>query len=303
MDLKQLEYIVKISEENNITRAAEKLFITQSALNQQLLKLEKEIGTQLFHRSRTDWHLTESGEIYIKAAKSMLQLKKDTYNKIYDAASLRKGILSIGFTPGRGISMFSSVYPAFHRTHYGIQVKPLELSVQEQHELLVSGDLDIGFMTLIPEQRKPGLEYYPMKTEEIFIAVPARHPVSVHAAPKGAPFATLDIAVLKEEPFVLMYQTSTIRRLVDAVFCEAGFNPQVLFETANTNTIITMIQSEICCGLIPEYYIDTESDEICYFALPSHPQWDITAVCRKNNYISIAARDFIALAAGQWKHR
>ena len=44
MDTKQIEYIIKIAEENNITRAAEKLFITQSALNQQLLKLEKELG-------------------------------------------------------------------------------------------------------------------------------------------------------------------------------------------------------------------------------------------------------------------
>ena len=58
MDLKQIEYILKIAEEQNITHAAEKLFITQSALNQQLLKLEKELGTPLFYRSRTDWHPT-----------------------------------------------------------------------------------------------------------------------------------------------------------------------------------------------------------------------------------------------------
>ena len=64
MDTKQIEYILKIAEENNITKAAEKLFITQSALNQQLLKLEKELGTPLFHRSRTNWRLTEAGEIY-----------------------------------------------------------------------------------------------------------------------------------------------------------------------------------------------------------------------------------------------
>ena len=50
MDLKQLEYIVKIAEENSITKAAEQLYITQSALNQQLLKLENELGTQLFHQ-------------------------------------------------------------------------------------------------------------------------------------------------------------------------------------------------------------------------------------------------------------
>lgn len=51
MDLLHLEYMIKIAEENNITKAAQKLFITQSALNQQLLKLEKELGTQLFVRS------------------------------------------------------------------------------------------------------------------------------------------------------------------------------------------------------------------------------------------------------------
>ena len=73
MDLRQIQYIVAIAEENNITRAAEKLYITQSALNQQLLKLEKELGVQLFHRSRTDWHPTEAGEIYLKAAREMLR--------------------------------------------------------------------------------------------------------------------------------------------------------------------------------------------------------------------------------------
>ena len=75
MDLKQIEYIVKIDDEHSITRAAEKLFVTQSALNQQLLKLEKELGTPLFHRSRTNWRLTEAGEIYIEGAKAALQIK------------------------------------------------------------------------------------------------------------------------------------------------------------------------------------------------------------------------------------
>ena len=99
MDTKQIEYILKIAEENNITKAAEKLFITQSALNQQLLKLEKELGTPLFHRSRTNWRLTEAGEIYIEGAKAALQIKNTTYNRIYDVVSARKGHLTIGLTP------------------------------------------------------------------------------------------------------------------------------------------------------------------------------------------------------------
>ena len=57
MDLKQIEYIVKIDDEHSITRAAEKLFVTQSALNQQLLRLEKELGAPLFHRSKVDMRM------------------------------------------------------------------------------------------------------------------------------------------------------------------------------------------------------------------------------------------------------
>ena len=98
MDTKQIEYILKIAEENNITRAAEKLFISQSALNQQLLKLEQELGTPLFHRSRTNWGLTEAGKIYVEGAKAMLSIKKETYNRIYDVSNIQKGKLTIGLT-------------------------------------------------------------------------------------------------------------------------------------------------------------------------------------------------------------
>ena len=76
MDTKQIEYILKIAEENNITRAADKLFLTQSALNQQLLKLEKELGTPLFYRSRTNWRPTEAGEVYLRNAREILRLKR-----------------------------------------------------------------------------------------------------------------------------------------------------------------------------------------------------------------------------------
>ena len=90
MDLKQIEYILKIAEEKNITHAAEKLFITQSALNQQLLKLEKELGCPLFYRSRTDWRPTPAGEIYLDAARQILILKKNAYDQDFLIRPSRK---------------------------------------------------------------------------------------------------------------------------------------------------------------------------------------------------------------------
>lgn len=295
MDLKQIEYIVKIADENNITRAAEKLFITQSALNQQLLKLEKDLGVQLFYRSRTDWHPTEAGLVYLENAREILRIKRKTYSILNDMAESQKGRLSVGFTSGRGINMFSAVYPDFHRLYPHIIVEPMELSVKQQQELISRGDLDIGFQTLC-EKQKNGNNFITLMQEEIILAIPKGHPLGALAAPAGQPFAVLNLAELKYEPFVLMYKGSTIRPLVESAFQEAGFTPNVLFETSNNLTIVTMIKSNLCCGLLPYYYVKKDMEGMACFSLPKKLGWELAVSYRKDGYLSQAAQEFIRLA-------
>lgn len=299
MDLKQIEYILKIAEEKNITHAAEKLFITQSALNQQLLKLEKGLGCPLFYRSRTDWRPTPAGEIYLETARQILMLKKEAYNQIHDLTEYQKNTIRIGFTPGRGIDMFSQVYPHFHERFPQTRIEPNELSVREQQDLLLSGDLDLGFMTLMPEQERPGLSYQSIAEEELLLAIPSRL-ANILSLPdfSSDSLPVCNLAILKEEPFVLIHKKSTARDLIDSLFQTAGFAPQILFETASNQTILSMIRSEICCGILPAYYVDLSLREVTYYRLPSHPFWNITAACRKDAYITKAAKEFISLAAG-----
>jgi DNA-binding transcriptional LysR family regulator len=301
MESKQLEYIIKIAEECNITHAAEKLFITQSALNQQLLKLEKELGTQLFHRSRTNWRPTKAGEIYIKNAREILRIKRETYRIINDIADTKKGHLSVGLTPGRGIVMFTSVYPTFHRLYPHIVVEPIEMSVKKQQQLVSLGDLDIAFMTLC-DKHKTNDAYIKIHSEEFLLAVPKNHPLSHLASPPGEPLATLDISKLKNDSFVLMYKESTSRDVVDEVFEKSGLTPRVLFETSSTSTIITMVESKLCCGLIPRYYTQGRDNMIC-FSLPQKPSWDVAVSYKKDSYLSCVARDFINLAKNYWSNQ
>lgn len=306
MDTKQIEYILKIAEENNITRAAEKLHLTQPALNQQLLRLERELGIQLFYRSRTNWHPTKAGEIYLENARKMLMLKQETYKQLGDLAARQKGTLSIAFTPGRGTSMFSYVYPKFHHRYPEVTVEPSELSVRRQQALISRGELDLGFQTLCDVHRTDD-EYILLATEEIFLAVPHGHPVcGEHPRAKRkkdgsfAAFPELDIRRLQYEPFVLMYKESTIRQLTDQVFANAGFRPNVLFETASNLTILMMIRSFLCCGLIPAYYLQKPDKKISCFSLPEHPAWDIAASYRKGTYLSKPAQCFVELASAYW---
>lgn len=299
MDLKQIEYIVKIDDERSITRAAEKLYLTQSALNQQLLHLEKDLGAQLFHRSKSDWRPTAIGQVYLDNAREILRIKEQTYNIISDMAETKKGRLSIGFTPGRGSEMFTHVYPAFHRLYPNVIVEPHELSVHKQQALITQGDLDIGFQTLSERQRTND-SYISLGSEEIFLVIPAIHPLALMASPPGEPYRTIDPSLLKYEPFVLMYKESTIRAITDELFRSSGFTPNVLFETASNSTILSMIQAHLCCGVIPWHYVKNTPEGICCFAFPTHPHWDIVAGYRKNAYLSKAARAFIQQAQDFW---
>ncbi|MDO4266836.1 MAG: LysR substrate-binding domain-containing protein [Eubacteriales bacterium] len=302
MDTKQIEYILKIAEENNITHAAQKLHLTQPALNQQLLKLERELGLQLFYRIKNNWRPTPAGELYLENARKMLQIKQDTYRMLADMADAQRGTLSVAFTPGRGSAMFSAVYPLFHQKYPEMTVEPRELSVRRQQTLIAEGELDIGFQTLCDEQRT-GDAYLPIATEEIFLVLPEKHPLSQTAAAArsaGQDRPELPVSAVRYEPFVLMYKESTIRQMIDSIFDEAGFQPNVLFETASNATILSMIRNNICCGLVPACYLKDLPEGAACFSLPSHPTWDLVASYRKGMYLSKAARYFFQLASDFW---
>lgn len=302
MDLKQIEYIVKIDDEHSITRAAEKLFVTQSALNQQLLRLEKELGAPLFHRSKVDMRPTEIGQVYLDNAREILRIKQRTYNLINDMTDAKKGRLSIGFTPGRGSEMFTHVYPSFHQAYPNVIVEPHELSVHRQQQMISQGNLDIGFQTLSERQRTDS-EYIKLGEEEIFLLVPSIHPAAEQLAATqtaSAPFPIANLPLFQYEPFVLMYKESTIRAITDEIFRKSGFTPNVLFETASNNTVLSMIEANLCCGVVPEYYVRRLPKGISCFAFPTHPSWDIVANYRKNGYLSEAAKYFIELVRNFW---
>lgn len=154
MDTKMIEYILTIAEHKSIARAAEELYLTQSALNQQLLKLEKELGAPLFIRTRNHWELTDIGKLYVENSRQILQIKKQTYTQIEDMAKHWNGTITIGLTPERGIQMFTSIYPAIHAKYPDAIFQPLEAGVKTQVRMLDANQLDIGFQTIFERQYK-----------------------------------------------------------------------------------------------------------------------------------------------------
>ena len=301
MNLKEIEYILKIDEEKNVTRAAEKLFLTPSALNQQLLRLEQEIGAQLFNRIRNGWTRTEAGEIYLNGAREIMRIKKETYHRLQDVTHTRNSTISVGFPPERGNRMFTWVYPYFHHKYPNIVVNVIETNVREQQKLVARGDLDIGFVTLTDEQ-KTGDDYTLICDEELLLAVPSFHPACAEAVTDDAgKYPFLPLSRLMHEPFALMHKKSTIYPFVDQIFRQEKIVPNILFETSRATTIMDIVNAGMCCGIVPDSDVLAPASGVSLFCLPSHPAWHIMSLTRKGSYLNHPAKYFILLATMYWQ--
>lgn len=301
MNTKQMEYIVKIAEESSITRAAEKLYITQSALDQQLLKLEKELGLQLFHRAKNSLKLTAAGEVYVAYAKKIINLKKEAYLILGDMAEKQAGTLTIGLTPERGIEMFMAVYPEFYQSYPDMTVIPREINVKRQLEMLRNDTLDIGFVTL-SSLPKGNLEFKPITQDNMVLAIPASHPYAKYANPPGKPLAVADLSLFKDDTFVFMFKESTQRSIIDALFEKTGYKPKLILETSSNQTSYSMVKNGLSCSILPDYYAHPDDNVVC-FRLPDTPPWQLSVAYKKGRYIGKAANYFIKLATKYWIDR
>lgn len=295
MDLKQITYILTIAEERNITRAAEKLYITQSGLNQSLLKIERELGTPLFYRSRNELLLTDAGSVYIEYAKKIMQMKAEAYDMIHDISNSRIGKISIGLTAERGGHMFTNVFNQFKRAFPNVTIHPKEINVKTQISMIESGHLDIGFLT-IPDHSCIKDECIHLSDEDFLLAVPANHPLAKTYVNTN----TANLNDFSNEEFVIMYKDSSLRTLIDSLFEQNQVIPKILFETSNNKTMIDMVNNGNACTLIPRIYAQPGSN-IRYFFLPSAPSIELVAVYRKGRYLNKAGEHLIELAKNYWK--
>ena len=111
MDTKYLSYILTIAKKENMTKAAEELFVSQSTLSQYLSKLESELGTPLFYRSKGRLTLTAAGRLYIDAAEKVMSIKDNLYQNIQNLDN--RGHITIGVTSQFALRMLTELIPPF----------------------------------------------------------------------------------------------------------------------------------------------------------------------------------------------
>src|SRR5579875_3873835 len=145
MELRHLRYFCAVADWQGFNRAANALHLSQSAVSDQILDLEREIGVRLLNRSRERVSLTPAGEIFLEDARKVLADAERAVERARRSANGETGSLRIAFLVWGASSFLPGFIREFRQLHPEVKLSLLEMLPSAQSEALIRGNLDVGF--------------------------------------------------------------------------------------------------------------------------------------------------------------
>lgn len=176
MELRHLRYFVAVAEEENVTRAAARLHVSQPPLSRQIRDLEEELGVLLFERTAKSVHLTEAGRVFYQEARTVLQAADEAVATVRAVATGDSGELNIGYAPSLTVEILPRALRQFQDQNPGVRVNLRDLSSTEMLSGLRNGDLEAALIAGPSPGAIRGLNFKPIKSYASCVALsPAHH--------------------------------------------------------------------------------------------------------------------------------
>src|SRR5882757_6169063 len=187
MELRHLRYFLRIAELNNLTRAAEQTFVTQSTLSHALRQLEDELGTPLFDRVGRNIRLTKAGQLFRDYAARAINEVGRGITALHEVRGLEGGTLNIGVIPIFSLPHVPHTVAAFAALHPKVRIVVQELRSRALEDMLAAGHLDLGIAFHPASRDEVESEYF--FDERLVLVVGRAHPL---AAKRVLPVNALD---------------------------------------------------------------------------------------------------------------
>ncbi|MFE4145118.1 LysR family transcriptional regulator [Peribacillus sp. YIM B13472] len=282
MEWQQFEYFQTLARMQHVTRAAEALSITQSALSRSIARFEDEIGVPFFERQGRSIRLNQYGHIFLKSVDSMMKEFHKGKQEIQELLEPEQGQVSLGFLHTLSTNLIPDLIASF-RMHY--PKINFQLTQSPSHTLLEQlqlGELDLCLIA--PMEMKAPLQWAQLWTEELFVIVPKGH--------KFANYETITLEEIAAESFILLKKGYSLRITVEQLFEEAGITPNITFEGEEANTVAGLVAAGLGISILPTLK-GTDQSEISQIRV----QWPqcqrvIGVSWVEGRYLSPAVRQF-----------
>ncbi|MCI8510408.1 MAG: LysR family transcriptional regulator [Lachnospiraceae bacterium] len=305
MNFLNLEYFIAAAEEMNFTRASKRLYISQPSLSNHIAKLEEELGVELFDRN-PPITLTEAGRSLLHHARRMVEVKKEAELELQDIKDFRSAELTIGVTHIRGTYMLPPLLMRFREAFPRVRVKLMEGTTDEIKEALYRGkvDLTIGYLDDDMDTSRIQSEY--LQAEEILLIVGdhiLREYFSEREQREILKSSRLPLGTFACCPFIKMKMPSWIGSMFERICRAEGITPEVVLETQNITTMISLGMAGYGIGISPGIFvkqnpINLGRDGGAHTFILDHPEVERTIAANylKNKYQTKIAKQFIVVA-------
>ena len=239
MELYQLEYFLEAARQQSFTRAAEQLYLAQAALSEQIRKLEQELGTTLFDRSRRGTTLTAAGEVLRQRAELLLEQAAATRRAVEDVVQRRSGRLVVAAIPSVSACLLPRTTAEFRALHPGVAVHLMEGTSEQVAQLVEENRAELG---IVQRPTSRGVFEETLLLTEPFVVIVSRE----H---RFARRRTVELKQLERESFVL-YRGRARDAALHA--CRtAGFEPTILCENCELDTVRSLVSMNLAVALLP----------------------------------------------------
>ncbi|MBT9431023.1 LysR family transcriptional regulator [Candidatus Sodalis endolongispinus] len=243
MDQKSLTSFVVLAEELQFSRAAKRLYVTQSALSQQIARLEKQLWVELFERTKRSVRLSECGHVFLPEAQKVINDMATAAETARRAARGQVGKIAIAYVDAAPFSLLSPLVMHFRKTFPDVELVLHEMTSAEQFDALQDDRIDIGLLLPLYE------------AEWMRSATLLREPyvVAMHEAHDLAAQPEIHIRALIQEKFLFTSKQKAkyIYSNWDAIFARHGMLPIVVQEVNQLHALLSLVVAGMGMAFLP----------------------------------------------------
>lgn len=240
MNLKQLDYFVKIVEAQNITRAAEGLHIAQPALSQQITLLEEELGIKLLSRSSRGIQVTQEGDLLYRHAKTILRQVENTRILLSKKEGNVTGKVSVGMPSGTAKLLALRLMHRVKECYPSIVLEIVDVPSADLISLVRHGRVDFS---LVPDPQKPkDMNFSPLFREELYLM---SHPGIIVGA------GSVSFKKIAELPLILPSVPNTLRSRLEHAFLKSSLSFNLFGEASTSAILIPAVRAGLAATVLP----------------------------------------------------
>lgn len=305
MNLKQLKYVITVTEFGSFSKAADVLNISQPSLSQYIKKIEEQIGVELFERSGGNVRVTDAGKIYIDIGRKILDLENQMQNQLMDVSKCKRGTLTIGTSPFRSASFMPEVAALFREKYPGIQLLIREMETRDLLESAERGEFDLCVTNLPVDSRIFNVEN--ITNEEIVVAVKRGCELDDDLRKKSKQvkqnaFPTIDVGLLNHQQFVMLTENQFMQTMINNISYEYNLQVQTSVVVKSIEAQIKMVSKGLGVAFVPSGVKNiADSEKISYYSVAQElPERTLGLIYSKDKYLSEPVKSMIELLKGNY---